>query len=95
MGPIVAFAFGTLINVVFVVDAGMRIASADPGASDATVAIVFYAVPSTAGLLAVLVVYYADRARAEARLARMRGWIARNNATVITGMLGVVGVFWQ
>ena len=94
MGPVVAFAFGTfMINVVFVVDAGMRIAAADPGTSEATAAIVFYTVLSTASLIAVLVVYFSDRARAEARLARMRGWIARNNANVISGMLGVVGIF--
>jgi hypothetical protein len=94
MGPIVAFAFGTfMINVVFVVDAGMRIAASDPGASEATTAVVFYAVLSTASLIAVLAVYFSDRARAEARLARMRGWIARNNANVISGMLGVVGIF--
>jgi hypothetical protein len=94
MGPIVAFAFGTfMINVVFVVDAGMRIAASDPGTSEATTAVVFYAVLSTASLIAVLAVYFSDRARAEARLARMRGWIARNNANVISGMLGVVGVF--
>ena len=63
MGPVVAFAFGTfMINVVFVVDAGMRIAAADPGTSSATVAIVFYTVLSTASLIAVLVVYFSDRA---------------------------------
>ncbi len=94
MGPVVAFAFGTfMINVVFVVDAGMRIAAADPSTSSATVAVVFYTVLSTASLIAVLVVYFSDRDGAEARLARMRGWIARNNANVISGMLGVVGIF--
>ena len=36
MGPIVAFAFGTfMINVVFVVDAGLRIAAADQDSSSA------------------------------------------------------------
>ena len=45
MGPIVAFAFGTfMINVVFVVDAGLRIAAADPDPSAAVVAVLFYAV---------------------------------------------------
>ena len=94
MGPIVAFAFGTfMINVVFVVDAGLRIAAADPDSSSAAAASVFYSALSTASLIAVLAVYFADRAGAEARLARMRSWIARNNANVITGMLAVVGVF--
>jgi hypothetical protein len=93
MGPIVAFAFGTfMINVVFVVDAGLRIAASDPGTSSAAVAILFYTVLSTLSLIAVLVVYFSDRAGAEARLTRMRGWIARNNANVISGMLGVVGI---
>jgi Sap, sulfolipid-1-addressing protein len=94
MGPIVAFAFGTfMINVVFVVDAGLRIAAADPEASAAVVAVLFYSVLSTAALIAVLAVYFGDRDGAEARLARMRAWIARNNAKVITGMLAVVGIF--
>ena len=94
MGPIVAFAFGTfMINVVFVVDAGLRIAAADPDASAAAAALLFYSVLSTASLIAVLAVYFGDRAGAEARLATMRAWIARNNAKVITGMLAVVGVF--
>ena len=94
MGPIVAFAFGTfMINVVFVVDAGLRIAAADPDASAAAVAVLFYSVLSTAGLLAVLAVYFGDRSGAEARLATLRAWIARNNAKVITGMLAAVGMF--
>jgi hypothetical protein len=94
MGPIVAFAFGTfMINVVFVVDAGLRIAAADPGTTNAVAAVIFYAVLSTASLIAVLAVYFSDRAGAEAKLATMRAWIARNNASVITGMLAVVGIF--
>jgi hypothetical protein len=94
MGPILAFAFGTfMINVVFVVDAGLRIAAADLGPSAAAAALVFYAVLSTASLIAVLAVYFGDRAGAEARLTTMRSWIARNNANVITGMLAVVGIF--
>ena len=93
MGPIVAFAFGTfMINVVFVVDAGLRIAAADPGTSATIAALLFYAVLSTAGLLAVLGVYFSDRAGAEAKLLTMRAWVARNNANVIAGMLAVVGV---
>ena len=93
MGPIVAFAFGTfMINVVFVVDAGLRIAAADPDPSAAVVAVLFYAVLSTGSLIAVLAVYFGDRAGAEARLATMRAWIARNNANVITGMLAAIGI---
>ncbi len=94
MGPVVAFAFGTfMINVVFVVDAGLRIAASDPSTSAAVAAIAFYTVISTAGLIAVLAVYFADREGAEARLRTMRAWIARNNAKVITGMLAVVGIY--
>jgi hypothetical protein len=93
MGPIVAFAFGTfMINVVFVVDAGLRIAAADPELSAAAAAVLFYAVLSTASLIAVLAVYFGDRAAAEHRLATMRAWIARNNANVTAGMLGAVGI---
>jgi hypothetical protein len=93
MGPIVAFAFGTfMINVVFVVDAGLRIAAADPELSAAAAAVLFYAVLSTASLIAVLAVYFGDRAAAERRLATMRAWIARNNANVTAGMLGAVGI---
>jgi hypothetical protein len=94
MGLIVAFAFGTfMINVVFVVDAGLRIAAANPDLPAAVAAVLFYSVVSTVGLIIVLAVYFGDRARAEARLAAMRGWIARNNARVITGMLAAVGLF--
>ena len=94
MGPVVAFAFGTfMINVVFVIDAGLRIAAADPGTSEAIAAIAFYTVLSTASLIAVLVVYFSDRARSEARLTAMRAWIARNNANVINGILAAVGIF--
>ncbi len=94
MGPLVAFAFGTfMINVVFVVDAGLRIAAADSDPSAGVTALLFYSALSTASLIAVLAVYFSDRAAAEARLATMRAWIARNNANVITGMLGAVGIF--
>jgi hypothetical protein len=94
MGPVVAFAFGTfMINIVFVVDAGLRIAAADLGASAAIAALLFYTVLSTASLIAVLAVYFGDRAGAEVKLATMRAWIARNNANVITGMLLAVGIF--
>ena len=94
MGPLIAFAFGTfMINVVFVVDAGLRIAAADLGTSAAVAALIFYTVLSTVSLIAVLAVYFSDRAGAEAKLARMRTWIARNNANVITGMLAFVGIF--
>jgi hypothetical protein len=55
--------------------------------------VLFYSVLSTAGLLAVLAVYFGDRSGAEARLATLRAWIARNNAKVITGMLAAVGIF--
>jgi hypothetical protein len=94
MGPIVAFAVGTfMINVVFVVDAGLRIAAANPDLPAAVAAVLFYSVVSTVGLIIVLAVYFGDRAGAEARLAAMRAWIARNNARVITGMLAAVGLF--
>ena len=93
MGPVLAFAFGTfMINVVFVVDAGLRIADADPGAGSAAVAVLFYSALATAVLAGVLVVFFSDRARAEARLGAMRAWIAANNANVIVGMLAAVGV---
>lgn len=93
MGPIVAFAFGTfMINVVFVVDAGLRIAAANGDVTAAAAAVLFYSVVSTASLITVLAVYYGDRARAEQRLIAMRDWTARNNANVIAGMLAAVGV---
>ena len=92
MRPVVALAFGMfMVNLVFVVDAGLRIAAADPTASGTVVALVFYAVVSTAGLGTVLVAYFSDRAHAEERLAAMRAWISRNNANVIAGVLGLVG----
>jgi hypothetical protein len=92
MGPLVAFAFGTfMINVVFVVDAGRRIAAANLTGGDAALALAFYSVLSTASLLAVLIVYFSDRAHAEKRLADMRAWVTRNNAAVIVGMLAAVG----
>jgi hypothetical protein len=75
------------------VDAGLRIAAADPDSSSAIAALLFYSVLSTSSLIAVLAVYFGDRAGAEAKLATMRAWIARNNANVITGMLAVVGIF--
>ena len=93
MGPVVAFGFGTfMINVVFVVDAGVRIADADLATSAVVSAVLFYTLVSTAGVAAVLAVYFSDRARAEVRLAAMRAWVARNNANVIVGMLAAVGV---
>jgi hypothetical protein len=92
MGPVVAFAFGTfMINVVFVVDAGLRIAAANPGTSAAIAALVFYSVLSTASLLAVLAVYFGDRAGAEVKLAGMRAWLALHNAEVMAGVIGLVG----
>jgi hypothetical protein len=93
IGPVVAFAFGTfMINVVFVVDAGLRIAAADLAASDAAVAVLFYSVLSTAALLTVLVVFLSDRESAETRLHAMRAWLAANNALVSAAIVGLVGV---
>jgi hypothetical protein len=92
-GTIVAFAFGTfMVNVFFVVDAGLRIASADLDASEAALALLVYCVLATGALIAILVVYFSDRAASERRLAAMRTWIARNNASVVVGMIAVVGV---
>jgi threonine/homoserine/homoserine lactone efflux protein len=93
MRPVVAFGFGTfMINVVFVVDAGVQIAAADLATSEVVLAILFYTVLSTAGVASVLAVYFSNRSRAEVRLAAMRAWVARNNANVIVGMIAVVGV---
>lgn len=92
-GPILAFAFGTfMINAVFVVDAGVRIAQSEPGTGEAALAILFYGIVSTAGLAAILVAYFADRSGAEARLAAMRSWVVRNNPAIVVGILAVVGV---
>jgi len=93
MGTVVAFAFGTfMVNVFFVVDAGLRIASADLDASEAALALLVYCVLATGALIAILVVYFADRTASERRLTAMRSWIARNNASVVVGMIAVVGV---
>jgi len=93
MRPIVGFAFGTfMINVFFVVDAGLRIASADGSKTQAITAIVFYSLLSTASLIAVLVVYFVGREKADARLASMRAWLGRNNARLMAAIVLAIGV---
>jgi hypothetical protein len=93
MGPVVAFAFGTfMINVFFVVDAGLRIASANGSSAEAVTAVVVYSLLATSSLIAVLAVYFLDRDKAEARLAAMRAWLARNNARVMAGIVLAIGV---
>jgi hypothetical protein len=93
MGPIVAFAFGTfMINVFFVVDAGLRIASADVSRAQAITAVVVYALLATSALIAVLAVYFLDREKADARLAAMRAWLARNNARVMAAIVLAIGI---
>jgi hypothetical protein len=92
MGPIVAFAFGTfMVNVIFVVDAGLRIADADTSPVITALALLLYAVLSTALLFALLAIFFSDRARSAERFAVIRAWVAGNNANVIAGMLAAVG----
>jgi hypothetical protein len=93
MGPIVGFAFGTfMINVFFVVDAGLRIASTNGSRTEAVTAVLFYSILSTASLIAVLVVYFVGRDKADARLAAMRAWLGRNNARVMAAIVLAIGV---
>jgi hypothetical protein len=93
MGPLVGFAFGTfMINVFFVVDAGLRIASANGSNTQAITAVLFYSILSTVSLIAVLVVYFVGRDKADARLAAMRAWLGRNNARVMAAIVLAVGI---
>jgi hypothetical protein len=93
MRPIVGFAFGTfMINVFFVVDAGLRIASADGSKAQAITAVLFYSLLSTAALIAALVVYVVGRDKADARLASMRAWLGRNNARVMAAIVLAIGI---
>ena len=93
MGPIVGFAFGTfMFNVFFVVDAGLRIASANGSTTEAVTAILFYSILSTVSLITVLAVYFVGRDKADARLASMRSWLGRNNARVMAAIVLAIGV---
>jgi hypothetical protein len=93
MGPVVAFVFGTfMINVFFVVDAGLRIASAGGSNAEAVTAVVAYAVIATSSLIVVLAVYFLDRDNADARLRALRAWLGRNNTRVMAAIVLAVGV---
>ncbi len=92
LGPIAAFAFGTfMINVVFVVDAGLRIAASGVSGGGAVGAVLFYAVVASSALLAVLVVYVGGRATADVRLRAMRSWVAAHNPLLMAAIVVAIG----
>jgi hypothetical protein len=41
---------------------------------------------------AILAIHYANRARAQERLAGMRSWVTQNNAGVVSAMIAAVGL---
>ncbi len=93
MRPIVAFGFGMFwVNLVFVIAAALAVADAKLTRAAAVTAYLFYALLATLGVAAILAVYYANRARAEQRLAGMRSWLARNNTGVVSAVVAAIGV---
>ena len=93
MRPIVAFGLGMFwVNLVLVVAAAIAVADADLSHTDATLAYLLYALLATLGVASILAVYYANRARAQARLAGMRSWLTQHNAAVVSAMLAAVGL---
>ena len=93
MRPIVAFGFGMFwVNLVFVVAAALAVAEAGLSPAAEIVAYLVYAVLATLGVAAILAVYYADQARAQARLAGMRDWLTRNNTEVVSAVIAAVGL---
>jgi hypothetical protein len=93
MRPIVAFGLGMFwVNLVFVVAAAIAVADAKLSRSGAATAYLFYALLATLGVAAILGVYYADQARAQERLARMRSWLTRNNTGVVSAVIGAIGL---
>lgn len=92
MRPIVAVGFGMFwVNLVFVVDAALAVAAAGLSRTDATLAYLFYAVLSTLGVAAIIVVYYTNRASSERRLSAMRTWMTRNNTGIVAGVFAAIG----
>jgi hypothetical protein len=93
MRPIVAFGFGMFwVNLVFVVDAALAVAGAGLSRTDATLAYLFYAVLATLGVASIIVVYYANRASSEQRLAAMRVWMTRNNTGIVASIFAAIGI---
>jgi hypothetical protein len=93
MRPIVAFGFGMFwVNLVFVVAAALAVADAKLSPADTILAYLFYALLATLGVAAILAVYYANRARAQTRLARMRSWLTRNNTGVVSAVAAAIGL---
>jgi len=95
MGPVTGFLFGAFwINTIFAADAGLEIARADVGQTEAALALVAYSIVASGASLAVLGVYVANRERAASRLAGIRDWMARNQRSALAIFLWVAGSYF-
>jgi len=92
IGPVVAFAFGAFwINGFLVVPAALQISRADVTGGQKALALLFYAVGASAGLIAVIAYRVLARERADTGLRRLRGWVGQNSSTSIAVLLGLIG----
>jgi hypothetical protein len=93
IGPIVAFAFGAFwINGFLVIPAALQISRADLTGAQKALALIFYAVGASTALIVVITYRLIARERADARLARLRGWVGQNSSATLAVLLGAVGV---
>lgn len=92
LGLVGSFLFGAFwINAVLAVDAGLEIARASFGPRETTAAVLLYALVAASTSLMVLGVYFADRERADERLAAARDWSVRNGNAALAILLFALG----
>jgi len=96
--PAVAFGFGALMsgvnpkNLIFDIAAGTSIAQAGLSTGSEIVAMFVFVVLASVTVAGVVIWYLIAGKSAEAKLTELKGWLTRNNATVMAVLLLVIGV---
>lgn len=95
--PAGAFRFGALLafnpkNIALAVGAVVTIRNGEPTIAEAVAAVTAFVLIGSILVIAAVVYHQVGGERANRRLASAKGWLERNNATVMTGLLGVFAV---
>jgi threonine/homoserine/homoserine lactone efflux protein len=98
VSPVMALGLGAFLsglnpkNLIFDISAGTSIAQADLPAGQAILAAVIFIILASVSVAGPVIWYLTAQEQALRMLDGVRGWLERNNTTVMVVLLGVLGV---
>ena len=98
VSPVMAFGLGALLsglnpkNLIFDIAAGTAIGQLDPSTAEAIVGILVFTVIASVTVAGPLIWYLRAGDGAAGTLNSLKGWLTRNNATVMAVLFLVLGV---